>query len=377
MPLIGMAIDLVAPSLPAIATGLQVSHYTAKNVISIYLLGYAFGNFFTGFLTDAFGRQKLIRFSLLGFALASLIPLFWNDITALLLSRLLQGLTLGAVSVLLRAIFADILPPEKLVRLGTLIGAMWGLGPIIGPVMGGYLQVYFGWKAGFCFFAVIAFIAWIATTLVVPETHFNRHPLRFNTIRQHLTEVFTHRTFLSIIILMGLSYSLLIVFNTSGPFLIQSKLHYSPIFFGHLALWLGVVFLASTFACRYALKYYSIEYLLARFITILCILAGLGVILSYIVHAPLVLVTGISALVFFACGFIFPMTMGKGLSIFRHIAGTATAAMYLVNILITSLTAFIASLISIQSALSLMWLYFCLLLASVCVYWGMMRQKSM
>ena len=51
-PLMGMAVDLVSPSLPAIATDLHVLPSVAKSVISIYLLGYALGNFFTGFLTE-------------------------------------------------------------------------------------------------------------------------------------------------------------------------------------------------------------------------------------------------------------------------------------------------------------------------------------
>lgn len=56
MPIIGMAVDLIAPSLPAIASGLQIPDQIAKDVISIYLFGYALGNFCTGFLTDALGR---------------------------------------------------------------------------------------------------------------------------------------------------------------------------------------------------------------------------------------------------------------------------------------------------------------------------------
>jgi len=41
---------------------------------------------------------------------------------------------------------------------------------------------------------------------------------------------------------MGLTYSLIIVFNTAGPFLIQTEFHKTPVFFGHLAFCLGVVF---------------------------------------------------------------------------------------------------------------------------------------
>jgi len=75
MPIVGMAVDLIAPSLPAIADSLNISSATTKNIITIYLLGYALGNFLTGFLTDALGRQNLIRIGLVGFIFASLLPI--------------------------------------------------------------------------------------------------------------------------------------------------------------------------------------------------------------------------------------------------------------------------------------------------------------
>lgn len=107
-------VDLISPALPAIADNLNVSIDLVKELISIYLLGYALGNFFTGFLTDAFGRKKLLLLGLIGFVLISLLPVIFPTISVLLLARLLQGLTIGMISVTVRATFSDILTPEKL-----------------------------------------------------------------------------------------------------------------------------------------------------------------------------------------------------------------------------------------------------------------------
>lgn len=373
MPLIGMAVDLIAPSLPAIASDLHVSTKTTKNVISVYLSGYALGNFFTGFLADALGRQKLIRMGLLGFVFVSLIPVFFPNITLLLWARFLQGITLGAVSVLIRAVCSDVLSQKKLAYLGTFFATMWGLGPIIGPVVGGYLQAYFGWQAGFIFFSGVSLILLIAIFIIVPETHFNRHPLNLHTMKTNLLEVLVHRQFLSLAMLMGLAYSSLIVFNTLGPFLIQTKFHYSPVFFGHLGLFLGVVFLMATFVCRSFLKYLDAERLFEAAIYTFFIIATLMLLASRFFSQSIYLVAIASALMFFATGFIFPLSMGKGLLLFRHIAGTATATMFLINILITSLLGFAVSFINVESAVPLMWVYFLLTLTSVLVYRGMYR----
>lgn len=372
-PIIGMVIDLVAPSLPGIALSLHVSNSLAKMVISIYLLAYALGNFFTGFLADAYGRQKLLRFNLLAFVVVSALPILFPNIEMLLISRALQGLTIGAVSVLSRAIFADLLPPEKLVRLGTLIGTMWGLGPVIGPVIGGYLQAYLGWKAGFGFFTFLGALSAVVTFWVVPETHFNRQCLCLRTIGRNLKEVLSHRLFMGTVIVMGLAYSLLIAFNTAGPFLIQERLHYSPIFFGHLALILGIVFLASTFVCRAFLKHWTVATLLPKTILASMLFAFLAIPVSYFFSNNVVLIGFVTAVMYFSCGLVFPMSMGRGIGLFRHIAGTATAVMYLINILITSATAFALGFFKMDSAISLMWVFGILLCLLSTVYWALCR----
>lgn len=375
-PIFGMAVDLVAPSLPAIADSLRVSPSVAKNVISLYLVGYAFGNFFAGFLADAWGRQKLLRIGLLGFVIASLIPVLFPNIDALFLSRVLQGITMGAVSVLSRAIFSDVLPTEKLTSLGTVIGTMWGLGPIFGPVIGGYLQFYFNWQAGFVFFSLITLMGLIATWIAVPETHFNRHPLHIKTIIKNSREVMSHRLFVALVFLMGLAYSLLITFNTAGPFLIQTVLQHSPVFFGHVALYIGVVFLASTFTSRYLLKKCQVEQLLSRAILISFLIALLSALLSFLFEKSTIFVVIVSACMFFSCGFIFPMSMGRGISLFRHIAGTATALMYLIQILMTSFVSFLVSLVHVKNNTNIMLMYFILLLFAMIVYWSMIYNKT-
>jgi MFS family permease len=369
MPVIGMAVDLIAPSLPAIADSLHISSATAKNIISIYILGFGIGNFFTGFLTDTLGRQKLMRINLVAFIIVSLIPVFFASIEPLLFARFLQGITLGAIAVLLRSTCIDILPNDKFMRLAPILGAMWGLGPVIGPVLGGYLQTYFGWKAGFVFFALISLISFIAIFFIVPETHFNRTPLNIKTIQKNLAEILSHRLFLGATLLMGLSYSLIIVFNTMGPFLIQTVFHYSPIFFGHLALWLGLAFILATFICRHLLQTYQIETLYFGLINMVFIISLLLLGIGYFFSDSIVITALASGLMFFVCGFIFPMSMGKGAALFRHIVGTAGALMYLLNMCIVSLIAFLVSFIHVHNFMSLMGVYFLLVFGAVLVYW--------
>ncbi len=374
-PITGMAVDLISPSLPAIAAGLHVPAYMAKNAITIYLLGYAVGNFVTGFLADAWGRKTLLRISLLAFLIVSILPVLFANIHVLLWARFLQGVALGSVGVLIRTIFSDIFLPEKLISLGILIGTMWGIGPVIGPIIGGYLQFYFGWQAGFYFFAVTALINSVLIFFLIPETHFNRHPLNIKTIKSNIAEVLRHRLFMSLIVMMGCAYSLIIIFNIMGPFLIQNTLHYSPVFYGHLAFSLGIIFLLATFFCRYWLKRIPVNKIYFYAVNTLMLMATIMLILSFVFAKNMILITAVGAAMYFACGIIFPMSMGKGISLFRHISGAASALMYFINILITSLISFLIGFIHTQSVIPLMWLNFILLLICCVIYWGVVARE--
>lgn len=375
-PIIGMAVDLVAPSLPSIVTALHTSTNFSKNIITSYLIGYAIGNLLSGFLSDAYGRRQLLRGSLLAFVCVSIVPIVWVNIDVLIIVRAIQGLALGSCAVVSRSIYADIVPREKMVHLGTILGTLWGLGPMIGPVIGGYLQMYFGWQACFYFFAIATGIVMVMVFCIVPETHFQRRPLHWPIITKNMAEVLTHKSFMATVLLMGLVYSLIIVFHTLGPFLIQNTLGHSPVFFGRLALWMGVCFLLSTFVSRALIKRFTVATIYRTATRGFFIGGLLALLLSYSAINPIALIAVTSGGMFFMAGLIFPMSMGKGLSMFRSIAGTATATMFFINTLIASSTAFVMSFVTLHSATALIWMYCLMIGLSLLVYQTLLHNCS-
>jgi hypothetical protein len=79
---------------------------------------------------------------------------------------------------------------------------------------------------------------------------------------------------------------------------------------------------------------------------------------------------------FFATGILFPLSMGKGLSMFSHIAGTATAIMYLINGSITAASSFIISLLNVNSAPEMLMTYFIMILLCMLIYRTMLHSKA-
>lgn len=177
-------------------------------------------------------------------------------------------------------------------------------------------------------------------------------------------------------LITGAVYSLIISFNTLGPFLVQDTLQYSSVFFGHLALMMGLAFLAATFCCQYLLRSLTVEKILSLFIYVFLLIAGVGIVMGYMIGNNMILLGVVSSAMFFSCGLIFPMSVGKVLALFRDIAGSATAIMYLINILMTSLSAFLLSFIHADSVVNIFWIYGILLSLCALFYCGIFRRQS-
>ncbi|WP_265658146.1 MFS transporter [Francisella philomiragia] len=366
--LMGMSIDLFAPSLPAISTSLNTTASISKMVISIYLIGYAIGNLLIGIITDGIGRKVLLRTSCVLFVIVSLLPTLIPNEYVLLGSRFCQGFLMGSMGVVTRGIFSDILPPEKLLKLGPTMGFLWGLGPIAGPIIGGFLQDAFGWKSGFYFFSIIVALLTILVFIYIPETLSKKSKLSTAKIKQDITEVITNREFMTLCIAMGIAYSLIISFNTLGPFLIQDVMGYSAAYFGKLAIFLGCAFLPAPILGRKLLDHYSVGKIFFVVIHLFIILTTIFFIISLINNSISLIIIATMA-VYFTCGSIFPLSMGKGISMFRHIPGTAAAIMYFVNISITSLASFLQSYVHAHSITNILSIYLVLMFIIVGLYW--------
>lgn len=371
-PLVGMGIDLIAPSLPAISKDLHTSPAFAKNMITLFLLGIMFGTLFIGVISDALGRRKLMFYGFIIFIFASLLPAILNIPFVLLACRFIQGFGIAIFAITSRATLSDILSKEKLIHTATLTATMWGIGPIIGPLIGGYLQDYFYWQACFYFYTIMGIFGLLATIFIIPETHFNRQPLQFQQLKINFISLFTHRLFLGCAMMMGISYSLIIVFNTLGPFIYQNLLGYSASAFGHIAFYMGIMFLAGTFLCRRLLKILEPEKLFYYAILSFTLVATICLFFVLFEKNHTITIFVSSLLMFFCCGILFPTAMAKGLSLFRHLAASGAAILSLFNMAITSLTAFIMSLIHAQTY-TIIYIYFGLMLIASMVYYFMLQ----
>ena len=121
-----------------------------------------------GNLSDRFGRRPVLLISLFGFALDYLFVAFAPTLAWLFVGRLIAGIT-GASMTTATAYIADISTPEKRTQNFGMVGAAFGLGFIIGPVIGGVLG-QFGPRVPFLAAAGLTLINWLYGYFILPES---------------------------------------------------------------------------------------------------------------------------------------------------------------------------------------------------------------
>jgi MFS transporter, DHA2 family, multidrug resistance protein len=137
---------VVNVSLPHIAGTLSVTIDEATWVLTSYLVANAIILPMTGWLAGRFGRKNLLMLSVVGFTGASFLCGLAPNLGSLVLFRIVQGATGGALQPLSQAVLLEAFPPHD---RGKAMG-FWGLGivvaPILGPVVGGWLTDNYSWR---------------------------------------------------------------------------------------------------------------------------------------------------------------------------------------------------------------------------------------
>lgn len=168
-----VGLGIIIPVMPALIRELIHGDLSMASQYGGWLtFCYAFTQFIfasvLGNLSDRYGRRPVLLFSLFGFSINYLLMGFAPSITWLFIGRLVAGIT-GASHTVAAAYIADISTPEKKAQNFGLLGAAFGLGFIIGPVLGGLLGQY-GPKIPFFAAAALSLCNLIYGYFVVPES---------------------------------------------------------------------------------------------------------------------------------------------------------------------------------------------------------------
>ncbi|MGE0744194.1 MAG: multidrug effflux MFS transporter [Rhodospirillales bacterium] len=169
-----LTVHTFLPAMPAIQKDFAVSMALAQAGLSLAVATMACTTIVYGTLSDRLGRRPVLIAGLSLFACGVAVSAAAPTMTAFLVGRVLQAAGAGCGVVLARAMLRDAFGDAKLAKYFAYLTAAYVLGPMLGPVLGGFLMDAYGWRAMFLLalavgLAILGLVVWR-----LPETHLKR-----------------------------------------------------------------------------------------------------------------------------------------------------------------------------------------------------------
>lgn len=335
-----LSIDMYLPAMPVIEKVFHTSTASVQMTMVTFLVGYALGQPLYGPITDRFGRKPPLYASLLVFIIASAACALSPSIPVMSIARLVQAVGACGGAVMSRAMVTDLFPAHELRRIFSMLVLVLGVSPVIAPLIGSYLLVWFGWNSAFITQALLGTVCLLGMHFRLPESlpHDARRALRLDLIKSAYMRLFRDRTFLGASVVCGFSTAGTFAYIASAPFVFIVLYRVPTERFG----WLFGSVAAGMVVASQINGRMSHRIPLWRVLrTANMVQLGAGVLLLGSVLSGIGGMWSVFACVFIyvsAQGFVFPN--GSAIAMMRHgqIAGTASALLGTNSFLIAALT---------------------------------------
>ncbi|MGC9516702.1 MAG: MFS transporter [Methanomicrobiales archaeon] len=162
-------IGIVGPALPAIKSFFMVNERLVSWIFTIYILFFMIGTPLMAKLSDMYGRRAIYILDIVLFAVGSALTAFSLSFEMLLIGRAIQGFGAGGIFPVASAFIGDTFPPEKRGGALGIIGSVFGLSAVLGPILGGLL-LSFGWQWLFIINLPIAGLIVLLSIYILPKS---------------------------------------------------------------------------------------------------------------------------------------------------------------------------------------------------------------
>ena len=354
--LMPLSIDMYLPALPVIAEQFGVPAGSAQMTLSTYILGFALGQLLYGPMADSLGRKPVILGGTLVFAGAAAACAMSQSIDHLIVMRFFHGLAAAAASVVINALMRDIYPKEEFSRMMSFVMLVTTVAPLVAPMVGGAVLVWFSWHAIFWLLALAALLASAMIFFFIKETLPAEHRQKFHirTTLGNFASLFRHKRVLSYMLASGFSFAGMFSFLSAGPFVYIELNHVSPQHFGYyFALNVVFIFVLTMINSRFVRRVGALN-MFRIGLWIQFVMAVWMVVTAFFDVGFWTLVIGIAA--FVGCiSIVSSNAMAVILDEFPHMAGTASSLAGTFRFGIGAIVGALLSLATFTTAWPMLW----------------------
>lgn len=328
-PFVGLGMDLYTPSLPAITHFFHVSDFQAKLTIILYVATFGVTQPFAGIISDQMERKSFVFIALTGYVISALASALAPTIQVLYVLRIINSMCATSIAVVIKSIILDHFSGKSLAKANNYFTLSWSVTPMIAPVIGGYLQHYLNWQANFIFMGLCPLFVLPLCFKVFknyPKHTVKKNKLSFQIILQRWRTLFSDRFFVAAIVILAVENTILFLYYTAAPFIIQQNLHFTAAQYGNVMLFAGLSYVIGNVINSRLLNYFSIEKIVAIGLIISLIMPLFPIVIMFFTHNHfynIYMVTLPIFIIFMCDGLIFSNIATKSLSSYAQFSGIA------------------------------------------------------
>jgi DHA1 family bicyclomycin/chloramphenicol resistance-like MFS transporter len=348
-----LAIDMYLPALPTLERVFAASTAEVQRTLATFFLGFALGQAFYGPLADRFGRKPPLYVGLVLFALASTACALAQSVESLAALRFLQAIGACSGAVMARAMVRDLFEPQETARIYSALMLVMGVAPILAPLIGGYLLLWFDWEAIFWLLAALAVVSVAAVALRLPETHdrSTAHSLSLGSVLVRYAGLLTDRHFMGYALSGGMNAAGMFAYIAGSPFVFIELYQVAPEHYGWIfGINAAGLILASQINGRIVHRFGADRIL--RFGNLLQTISGLVLVLTAATGLGGLLGIAVPLFVYVGCvGLVSPNAIALAMAPQGAQAGSASALVGTLQFSIAAIAATAVGAIHQQSAL--------------------------
>lgn len=367
--------SIYMPSLPALTKALDTTSEAVGWTLSAFLLGFAVCQLIYGPLSDRFGRRPVLLGGIAFYLAASLACVFAVTIEQLIVGRLVQGMAACSGPVLGRAIIRDVYGADRSAKVFAYVGVALAISPAVAPVIGGYLQGWFGWRAAFVFLGGVGAVLLWAAWWMLAETNLHRdgQALRLDGLAASYRVLLQSPAYNGYVLTVAFVFAGLMAFTVGAPFVFIGVLGLAPETFGLLIVVNVAGFVTGSLAAGQLTPRFGLDRLLAVGVG-LSLVGGLAMVAFALIGAiGIAVIIGPAAVFTAGMGIVLPNGIAGAMAPFPRIAGAASALLGFVQMLVAGCATLVAGAFPHRSQLPMAAVIAVCTVVAFCAFTGLVR----
>jgi Bcr/CflA subfamily drug resistance transporter len=347
-----LTFDLYQPALPAITAYFNTTHILGQLTLSLFFFVFGLAQLVWGPLIDHFGRRVTLRLSLLLFFIATLGCIFSVNIEMLILSRIIQGFAVCCAHIIAFSSARDQDDSTDRARVLSHISMSVSVSPILGPLVGSLILLYYGWQATFILMAVLSLLFLLLAEIILKESPYwsqTKNSFLWRVSLANYKKILPHKRLWIGTILVSSSYACIIILIINTAYLLIDNLRLSPLLFSVLFGSNGLILIIGNFIGIKLRERTSLIWNIRAGATLMLISSTLMLTLFYQIGLSLITLAPILALTL-GISLLNPPTFSLVLTDYKKHAGTATAILNTVRMTLSAIMGGIMGVLIVYNA---------------------------